>query len=77
MIFFPTAPEYEDEAGLEWLGIRGVRLDKEVGLLKADITCKHLTADNKCAIHDHKPQVCKDFEPGSTVECPLYKKEEE
>lgn len=31
--------------------------------------CPELRADGRCAIYEHRPQVCRDFAPGSSPLC--------
>jgi Fe-S-cluster containining protein len=49
-----------------------VRADYEMGMQGREFTgwldgvpCFWLTDDNTCKYHDHKPEICLDFEPGS------------
>jgi Fe-S-cluster containining protein len=55
-----------DPVKLEWLYARapGVKVrvvnDDWVDVLLPH-RCQHLTDDNKCAIHDNKPQLCREF----------------
>ena len=71
---FPSSKEFEAAEAKDWLDIRGIKA--ESGVLKVAMRCPMLTEDNKCKIQDNKPEVCKNFVPGSIPECPLYKKEE-
>ena len=33
------------------------------------MTCPLLTSDGRCGDYEHRPQLCRDFEPGSTPLC--------
>lgn len=38
-------------------------LDKPLGL-----RCPHLAADNRCAVYQHRPQICRDYQPDALCE---------
>jgi Fe-S-cluster containining protein len=34
-------------------------------MVQFETRCKHLASDNKCAIYEHRPQICRDYEAES------------
>lgn len=55
-----------DNPDMQWVYCRG-KIDAD-GLWRVEARCKHLGADNKCAIYETRPQSCQNFKPGG-AEC--------
>jgi Fe-S-cluster containining protein len=72
-LIFPEIKEWDTPDIKAWMGARDIKI-RENGSLKIFAPCPKLTEDGKCSINEQKPQVCKDFEPGSIPECPLFEK---
>lgn len=52
-----------DSDYVEYVEARGLKIVEQNGAiwLVLPIICPHLTEDNKCGIHDHKPKLCAAF----------------
>lgn len=50
-----------DEAACLWLHVLVANLREHFGCVSEDWPCVFLTSDNKCAIHDGKPRICREF----------------
>jgi len=73
----PTPVDYEDFDSLYWmLAHEKVSIycdDEDKWHLQVDVRCKKLTKDNKCAIYQNRPGVCRDH---LTTECEMSDLEE-
>jgi len=59
-----TARDYDD---IRWyLMHAGISVFVEDGdwYIQIQTRCKNLNADNRCAIYDARPQICREYEPG-------------
>ena len=62
-VILQVNPQYMEADKRSWIEMHGIRLFEQDGGTWARITatCQHLTAENKCSIHDTRPQTCRDF----------------
>jgi len=51
-------PETDEE---RWLIFHAKVID---GWMHFDAKCTKLTAEGRCSCYDHRPKVCKDYQPG-------------
>jgi Fe-S-cluster containining protein len=43
-------------------GVSVYRDSDDEWMVQFETRCKHLQSDNKCAIYEHRPQICRDYE---------------
>lgn len=58
-IFIPL--KYKDEDAQRWLGFHGQEVETGISF---DCKCSKLK-NGKCSIYESRPNVCKEYEPGS------------
>ena len=58
--WLPDDPADEDTP--EWLGVLVANLRDNFADVAEDYHCVFLTDDNRCAIHELKPNVCREFQ---------------
>lgn len=59
-----TPTEWKDFEYIYWYMIHGrvvIFIDEGTWYLQVFADCRHLQADNRCGIYQHRPQICRDY----------------